>query len=79
MENRMKNPMKQWYAHYKRKQPPEAKQWQNEYRMLFGDLQTQATNPLRTVSDSDLIFELISRGFAVAKMAPEELAKEMNK
>lgn len=34
-------------------------------------------DPIETAADDVLIFELIKRGYAVAKMPAEELAKEV--
>lgn len=38
---------------------------------------SKPTNPLESATDADLIFELLGRGYAVAKLPPEKLAENL--
>jgi hypothetical protein len=55
--------------------------WYAEWEELMRTAQVQQkpkakpTDPIETAADDELIFELIKRGYAVAKMPADELAK----
>jgi hypothetical protein len=40
-----------------------------------GIIKPEPVDPLSTIGDQELVFELIKRGYAVAKMDPQDMAE----